>query len=187
MLTTQALTASDLFCTLLQNYAQDLPAAYANGDVLVASTSRGEMRECIMKFQESLELSVACGDTLPCDLDTVFPLRHMFAPGTYAREMTLPAAHIIIGKIHKHAHVNILSKGKVAVVTEDGVRVFTAPYSFVSEPFTKRIVYVIEPTIWTTIHSTTSTDLAEIEAELIATNYDNLPCADERELLCLGE
>lgn len=102
------------------------------------------------------------------------PVRHIFAPGCYAREMTLPEGYLVVGKLHRHAHLNFITAGKVRVLTEFGSEEFTAPYTFVSEPGTKRVVLVLEDCIWTTVHPTTSTDLAEIEREVIAQEYDDI-------------
>lgn len=114
--------------------------------------------------------------TMESALDA-FPVTHHFAPGVYAREMFLPADHTIIGKIHKHAHLNIISKGKVIVSTEDGTRELDAsdgPVTFTSFAGTKRAVYVIKDTVWTTIHVTDETELDKIEDEIIAESYDDL-------------
>jgi len=100
-------------------------------------------------------------------------LRHIFAPGNYAREMMIPKGTLIIGKIHKHAHLNIISKGRVHVATEFGPVSFEAPHTFVSEPGTKRAVYALEDTIWTTIHATDETDLDKIENYVIAKSYED--------------
>lgn len=108
------------------------------------------------------------------DLDKDCPVRHIFAPGVYLREMTIPKGTVIIGKIHKHAHPNIISQGKVRVVTETGSHELTAPHTFVSEVGTKRVVYAIEDTIWTTVHVTDETDLAKIEDHVIAKDYSEL-------------
>ena len=100
------------------------------------------------------------------------PVKHHFAPGSYGREMTLPAGMVVVGKIHKHAHINVISKGRVQVFTEqDGVLELAAPCTFVSSPGTKRVVHVLEETVWTTVHVTDKTDLAEIEREVIATDF----------------
>ena len=100
------------------------------------------------------------------------PVKHHFAPGSYGREMTLPAGLVVVGKIHKHAHINVISKGRVQVFTEqEGVLELTAPCTFVSSPGTKRVVHVLEETVWTTVHVTDKTDLAEIEREVIATDF----------------
>lgn len=105
-----------------------------------------------------------------------FVTRHHFAPGQYAREIELPAGKVVIGKIHKHAHVNVISKGKVLVFTEgEGVLELKAPITFISSPGTKRVVYALWDTVWTTVHVTDKTDLAEVEDEIIASSYDDLP------------
>ena len=103
------------------------------------------------------------------------PVKHHFAPGSYGREMTLPAGMVVVGKIHKHAHINVISKGRVQVFTEqDGVLELAAPCTFVSSPGTKRVVHVLEETVWTTVHVTDKTDLAEIEREVIATDFSEV-------------
>lgn len=101
------------------------------------------------------------------------PVRHFFAPGSYTREITMPARIIVVGKIHKHAHVNLISKGRVRVFTEQaGEEVLVAPCTFVSHAYTQRVVWVEEETVWTTFHVTDKTDLAEIERDLIAEDFE---------------
>ena len=102
-----------------------------------------------------------------------FPLTHHFAPGVYAREMFLPSGHTIVGKIHKHAHLNIVSKGVVVVSTEEGSKELKAPCVFTSYAGTKRAVFIKEDAIWITIHVTEKTDLNEIENELIAKDFND--------------
>lgn len=128
-----------------------------------------QFRQDVMRLQE---LMLSRDDKLSPDTDC--PVRHMFAPGAYAREITLPKGSLVIGKIHRHAHLNFISVGKVRVLTESGPVEMTAPYSFVSEVGTKRVVYAIEETIWTTVHVTDETDLEKIEDHVIAKNYDEL-------------
>lgn len=107
--------------------------------------------------------------------NAVCTVRHIFAPGCYAREITMPEGMAIIGKIHRHAHVNVISAGHVRVLTEHGgCEEFKAPCTFVSQPGTKRLVYILEDTVWTTIHITNSTDLEEIEREIIAPDYESI-------------
>ena len=96
------------------------------------------------------------------------PVKHYFAHGTYAREVTLPKGTLATGKIHKYSQVNIISKGEVSVVTESGVIRIKAPYTLVSPPGTKRAVYTHKETVWTTIHSTYETDVEKIEEHFIA-------------------
>lgn len=128
------------------------------------------VRSAILSLEESLrELLKKTGVPEP-DL----PIQHHFAPGAYAREMLIPSGVCVVGKIHKHAHINVISQGTIKVVTEDGAHTYAAPYTFVSFPGTKRAVYALEDTIWTTVHVTNETDLEKIEEELIAKSYDEL-------------
>lgn len=123
-------------------------------------------REAILRLQDTI---ISEGrDVGPASC----PVKHHFAPGSYGREMTLPAGLVVVGKIHKHAHINVISKGRVQVFTEqEGVLELAAPCTFVSSPGTKRVVHVLEETVWTTVHVTDKTDLAEIEREVIATDF----------------
>lgn len=100
------------------------------------------------------------------------PLKHHFAEGSYAREMLIPAGSVIIGKIHRHSHVNVISKGRIYVATEFDSEILEAPLTFVSKPGTKRAVYALTDVVWTTIHVTDETDLAKIEEVVIAPNYE---------------
>ena len=96
------------------------------------------------------------------------PPKHYFAKGLYAREITIPKGTLLTGKIHKTEHLNIISKGDISVLTEDGPKRVQAPFTMVSRPGTKRVGYAHEETVWTTIHGTDETDLAKIEAHFIA-------------------
>ncbi len=96
------------------------------------------------------------------------PPVHYFAPGLYAREITIPKGTVLTGKIHKFAQLNIMSKGELSVLTEDGIKRVRAPFTIVSPPGTKRIAYAHEDTVWTTIHGTEETDLEKIEVKFIA-------------------
>jgi hypothetical protein len=81
-----------------------------------------------------------------------FPVKHFKAPGMIGRQMLIPKDSIIVGKIHKHAHLNQISYGHVRVMTEFGPMEIKGPHTFTSEPGTKRVVYAIEDTLWTTFH-----------------------------------
>lgn len=139
-------------------------------------------RENILKIQSGLIKAIADGaieDTLPqCTVKHYFtPQDEKFGSYTYAREMTIPTDTVIIGKIHRHRHLNIISQGKVSVITEHGPKHYTAPCTFVSEMGTKRAVHAKEGTIWTTIHTVSygsEEHLDKIEAEVIAPSYEAL-------------
>jgi hypothetical protein len=134
----------------------------------------GPSRETIQGFESLLR-------DLP---QTDCPLKHTFAPGMYAREIFLPADTFIVGKIHKHAHLNIVTRGRCTVVTEYGrldIDASAGPVTFTSDAGAKRALYVHEDTVWTTIHAVQSTDLAEIERDIIAPDYPELDAFMARE------
>jgi hypothetical protein len=112
------------------------------------------------------------------------PVVNHFAPGIYAREMTIPAGVVLTGAVHKTEHLNIVSKGRISVSTDDGMKEVAAPYAFVSKPGTKRVGFAIEETVWTTIHATHETDLDKLVIELTeSTNQELLGGDDNAQLI----
>lgn len=103
-----------------------------------------------------------------------FPLKHSFADGMYVREIFVPKNYLVVTKIHKHSHPCFVLKGKCIVLSEEGVKIITAPFSMITPAGTKRVVYVLEDTIWATVHKTYETDLDEIEKEVIASSFDEI-------------
>jgi len=102
------------------------------------------------------------------------PVTHRFAPHCYLREIFMPKGTLIIGKIHKTEHFNVVLTGEVTVVTPTSRERFKAPHTFISKAGVQKAVAVHEDCIWQTIHITDSTDIDEIEREVIAKSYDDL-------------
>jgi len=92
---------------------------------------------------------------------------HRFAHGLYVREVSLPAGCIAVGHMHAQEHVTIISKGRLQIVTEDGVEEVCAPATFVVPAGRKNCVHVIEDAVWTTIHACEAKTADEAEALLI--------------------
>ena len=100
---------------------------------------------------------------------------HRFSEGLYARELTIPAGSVVVGKIHKHAHLNVIMSGRVTVTTPFGSDELEGPVIFESKPDTKRAVYAHTDTVWITFHPTEETDIEVIEEQIILKDYsDNL-------------
>ncbi len=95
------------------------------------------------------------------------PVRHIFSPGVYARELTIYAGCILTGAVHKYEQLNILSSGTMRVLTEEGIKEVSAPFTIVSPPGTKRIALALTDCVWTTILATTETDVHKIEQEFV--------------------
>lgn len=94
------------------------------------------------------------------------PVRHFFAPGLYAREMTIPKGVAAVGAIHKTQHVTTISKGRILMMTDEGVQEISAPYTGVSSAGIKRAAYALEETVMTCYHPTHETDLDKLAEEL---------------------
>lgn len=116
-------------------------------------------RETIVKFEQAL---------------TQFPqieirTEHYFVDGLYAREIHISAGTILTGKVHTEHHLNIVSKGRIIVWTEDGMREVSAGTTIVSRPGCKRVGLALEDTVWVTIHPNhiNEVDLEKLEARLI--------------------
>ena len=116
------------------------------------------------------------------------PTSHFFADGMYCRFLPRPAGTLIVGKVHKNEHFYIICCGTIKVTTDSGVKEITGPQVIVSKPGTKRAVLALTDATCLTVHRTNSTDLDEIEAELI--EPDDLALFDSsnkvKELSCLG-
>ena len=127
-----------------------------------------EFIEKILSFEEALKQMPGSMEGDSC------PLKHTFVDGAYVREITMPKGLLATSKIHKVCHPYFILKGEVSVITEEGVVRLKAPYSGITPAGTKRILYVHEDTVWTTIHVTKETDLKKIEEEIIAKTFDEV-------------
>lgn len=130
-----------------------------------------EYRKKVLDLQQELLDSGVCytGD----ELDKINPLKHSFGDGCYIREIFMPAGQVIISKIHKKLHPYFIMKGKVSILTDDGIQYIEAPYSGITKPGTKRVLYMHEDTVFITVSVTDKTDLKEIEDEVIAKDFQD--------------
>lgn len=107
--------------------------------------------------------------------DTLCGVQHHFAPGQYIREFSMCAGTVVVGRIHKHAHLNMLLKGSLYVLSPTGGLMYLrAPMILRSEPGEQRVGYALEDTIWATVHNTDCTDVDKIIEELTIEEDDTL-------------
>jgi hypothetical protein len=102
------------------------------------------------------------------------PVKNIFCNGVYAREMFIPAGVVASGAVHKTEHISIVSKGRILLMTDDGVQEITAPYIGTSSAGIKRVAYAIEDTIITTFHATQETDIEKVIEELTESTLSEL-------------
>ena len=111
------------------------------------------------------------------------PLVHRFAPGLYAREVTMPAGTFIIGQRHKTSHFNVILSGKAKVmVGEHEVKILRAGDVLVSEAGIRKVLLILEEMRWMTIHPTSETDISRLEDELVIKSNAFLAEQEKKEL-----
>lgn len=93
--------------------------------------------------------------------------RHLFCNGCYAREITIPAGVVIVGAKHKTEHFHVISAGRCIINMGDEHKEYAAPYTGITAVGTKRAIYAIEETVFTTFHPTTETNIETIESQII--------------------
>lgn len=101
------------------------------------------------------------------------PVRNLFAPGVYAREMTVPAGITATGAVHRTEHMTMID-GHCWLTTDDGVKEFKGHCVIVSKPGTKRAIHAVTETIVTTIHPTDETDEEKLVAMLTESTKSEL-------------
>ena len=95
---------------------------------------------------------------------------HYFSGGMYCRKVFRPAGTLIVGKIHKKDHLFMCASGEIIAWTENGMKKLCAGDIIESKSGTKRVTLAVTDAVGITVHKTESTDLDEIEAELIEPN-----------------
>lgn len=99
-----------------------------------------------------------------------FPLVHRFLPGMYIREIFMPAGSIAVSKTHKTEHPYVVLKGVANVyIPGVGVERVEAGRIGVTQPGTRRVLHIIEDSIWVTFHprSDDETTVEQIEDRII--------------------
>jgi hypothetical protein len=132
---------------------------------------------------EELELKEKTKDERIDELESIMaenmdlvqcPLVHRFTEGLYVREIFMPAGTLITSKIHKTQHQYFVLKGKVSVWIDEGEEVFIeAPYIGVTQPGTRRVLYIWEDCVWATAHPNPDNENEEQIEERIIEKHDN--------------
>jgi hypothetical protein len=94
---------------------------------------------------------------------------HIFKPGSYERKITIPPWVVLTGAEHKTPYHVRLEKGTIAVNTDDGVKVLTAPCEFDAKAGMQRAGRVFEDeVVWVDVYPNPDdcADLAVLENRL---------------------
>ena len=101
------------------------------------------------------------------DMPDGCPVEHSFEPGTYVREMTIPAGTLFIGRPHRHGHRCELVSGSVLHITEGGEVQRDAPFEVTTVPGYQMTLRALTDVVGRTYHPnpTESRDVGYLEHE----------------------
>lgn len=144
---------------------------------LEQKASKEEMRAKIVALEAKMKLQTE-------HLIHIEP-RHYFANGLYAREITIPAGTLITGLIHKTEHICVLSKGKISVYTDEGMKTIEASTVVHSSPGIKRALFAHEDSVWINFHHnpTNEMDIEKIEKIYVVETFEELAQSQEQKLI----
>ena len=85
--------------------------------------------------------------------DPECPVTHVFAPGSYARTIFIPAGTVLTGAIHKEEGFFIIRKGELLVTVGDDVVRVGAGYMGITAKGEKRAGFAVSDVLFTTFHA----------------------------------
>jgi len=116
-----------------------------------------EITKSIKGKLPELEKALLDMPQVPCDVE------HMFFPGYYVRQVTIPAGTCAIGHYQKMDHMNVFLRGRVVMINDDGSHTeLVAPMMFKGKPGQK-VGYIKEEMVWWNIYQTNETDVETLE------------------------
>lgn len=125
--------------------------------VITKDLAASAMRGLMSKGVEQAERTMLAHQQADC------PVTHHFGPGIYIRELRMNAGIFAIGHRQKHQHMNVLIKGRVLMLQNDGSTVeVAAPLTFVGEPG-RKMGYVLEDVVWQNIYASNVRDIPTLE------------------------
>jgi hypothetical protein len=148
-------------------------------DCLAERRKVDTFRKQIVSFEEIMKNTEGCLGEDP------FPLVHTFVGGLYIRHLTVPAQVLTVTKIHKQEHAFFLMKGTISIVTEEGVKKFTAPYQGITKVGTKRIIWHHDEVVFVTVHATDKKTVEEAEEQIFAKDFVEIENLQKEKTLCL--
>lgn len=144
-----------------------------------SSHFQADMRSKILALETAMK-------SMPDQIE--IPTFHHFAPGVYMREIRIPKGATVVGKIHKTEHLNVLSKGRLHLATEDGTRVVEASMVVKSSPGVRRAAVALEDSVWITVHPNVDDEqsVSALEERLVTDSYEQFLEFMEGEIKCLS-
>jgi len=103
------------------------------------------------------------------------PVKHRFSGGIYAREIVIPKGTLLVGRIHKFDHFDMMISGDILVSTDTGEHKRLSGLNIMEgKSGKKRAGYALEDTHWITFHNVEERDPEEM--------YEHITCGSFEEL-----
>ncbi len=77
-----------------------------------------------------------------------FPHEHYDCPDCLCRMIHMPAGFVLTSQIHLSEHPFVVLTGECVVITQGKAERIKAPYTGVTMPGTRRVIVVLQPTVW---------------------------------------
>jgi hypothetical protein len=105
------------------------------------------------------------------------PVENLFTDGLYMRRVKLQKGSLVTSKVHKTQNPFMIMKGSV-LVWDAGcseASLINAPYVGITEPNTRRMVYVVDDCDWITCHPNhENLDLKSMEEKIFGVHVNKL-------------
>lgn len=141
-----------------------VPMCPETGVIVPPSSDPTVVRAWIMDLTNSMIAQLGEG------LDA--PVNHSYVDGMYVRELFIPKGTFLIGKVHKLACVNIVSKGDISVLTEHGSARIRAGFTGVSFPGIQKVGYAHEDTVFVNVFRVDEMNIEKIEQAIAFDSYE---------------
>jgi hypothetical protein len=139
--------------------------------VLSSGGGRDEIRSYIYAVEDELK-------KLP-QADHI--LEHFFADGLYGRLAGIPAGTLFTTPIHKQDSVLTILRGRLVIISEDGIKPFNPSDFVVTTAGIKRLILTLEEVRATTVHANPDNerDISILESRIYAETFDEVELTGE--------
>lgn len=92
---------------------------------------------------------------------------HHFSDGLYAKQMVIPAGHVVGSHAHGYSHLSVLAVGDVSVEADGVLTEMSGPCCIEIKAGVVHRVFAKTDAVWFCIHATEETDVNKIDEVLL--------------------
>ncbi len=92
---------------------------------------------------------------------------HHFSDGVYAKQMVIPAGHVVGSHAHTYSHLSVLAKGSVIIEVDGVQKEVSGPACLEIKAGREHRVFAKTDAVWFCIHATDETDAAKVDEVLV--------------------